>query len=63
MGRMWTGADGAAWMELGKLDKFLASCGGLTGGVSGAYHLVTILVSLCFCLFAYTCLVGFMSFT
>ena len=63
MGRMWTGADGAAWMELGKLDKFLASCGGLTGGVSGAYHLVTILVSLCFCLFAYTCLVGFMTFT
>ena len=63
MGRMWTGADGAAWMELGKLDKFLASCGGLTGGVSGPYHLVTILVSLCFCLFAYTCLVGFMSFT
>ena len=49
-------------MELGKLDKFLASCGGLTGGVSGAYHLVTILVSLCFCLFAYTCLVGFIKF-
>lgn len=63
MGRMWLGDEGAAWMELGKLDKFLASCGALTGGTGRAYHLVTILVSICFGLFAYTCLIGFMSFT
>ena len=47
---------------MGKLDKFLASCGELTGQ-SGAYQMVTFLVSICFGLFAFTCLIGFMSFT
>lgn len=62
MGRMWM-TDGAdAWFELGKLDKFLASCGELVRG-NFASSLVTLLVSVCFGLFAFTCLMGFMSFT
>ena len=62
MGRVWLTEDSAAWFELGKLDRFLASCGALTGNGT-IYHLVTMLVSVCFGLFAFTCLVGFMSFT
>ena len=62
MGRMWTTDRGAEWFDMGKLDKFLASCGELTGQ-SGAYQIVTFLVSICFGLFAFTCLIGFMSFT
>ena len=62
MGRVWLMEDSAAWFELGKLDRFLASCRALTGNGT-IYHLVTILVSVCFGLFAFTCLVGFMSFT
>ena len=50
MGRMWTTDRGAEWFDMGKLDKFLASCGELTGQ-SGAYQIVTFLVSICFGLF------------
>ena len=63
MGSMWLTADAQAWFELGKLDKFLASCGALTGGNETLYSVVTLLVSVCFGLFAFTCLLGFMSFT
>lgn len=63
MGQMWL-TDGAdAWFELGKLEKFLASCGAMTHSSGGAYNVVSLLVSVCFCLFAFTCLMGFMSFT
>ena len=63
MGSMWLTADANAWFEMGKLDKFLASCGALTGGNDTLYSVVTLLVSVCFGLFAFTCLLGFMSFT
>ena len=63
MGRMWLTGEADAWFELGKLEKFLASCGALTGSSGAAYGFVTLLVSLCFGLFAFTCLMGFMSFT
>lgn len=63
MGRMWLTGEADAWFELGKLEKFLASCGALTGSSGAAYSFVTLLVSLCFGLFAFTCLMGFMSFT
>ena len=63
MGSMWLTADANAWFEMGKLDKFLASCGALTGGNDMLYSVVTLLVSVCFGLFAFTCLLGFMSFT
>lgn len=62
LGRMWLSNDAQAWFELGKLEKFLTSCGALTGN-SGLYTPVTLAVSVCFGLFAYTCLLGFMSFT
>ena len=62
MGRMWLGEGSADWFALGQLEKFLASCGSLTGQ-SGTYGLVTLLISVCFGLFAFTCLMGFMSFT
>lgn len=38
MGRMWLTEDSAAWFELGKLDRFLTSCGALTG-TGTIYHL------------------------
>jgi len=62
MAHLWTGADSAAFMDLGKLDKFLASVAELTPGT--AFNaVVTLLVTLCFGLFAYTCLIGFISFS
>ena len=62
MGRVWL-TDGAdAWMEMDKLPKFLASCAELTPGTA-FNSAVTLLVSLCFGLFAFTCVMGFMSFT
>lgn len=62
MGRMWLGDSGDSWFQLGKLDMFLASAGSLAGsGV--ATSIVTVLVSVCFGLFAFTCLLGFISFS
>ena len=63
MGRVWLTEDAQTWFALGKLDKFLVSCGALTGSRGALYALVTLLVSVCFGLFAFTCLLGFMSFT
>lgn len=61
MAHAWQGPDAAAWMELDKLPKFVASASVLTG--SGTFNtIVSLLVSLCFGLFAFTCLLGFMSF-
>jgi len=62
MGRMWLTDSADAWFELGKLPKFIASIGELTPGAD-LRHAVSITVSLCFGLFAFTCLLGFMSFT
>ena len=39
MGRMWLTGEADAWFELGKLEKFLASCGALTGSSGAAYQL------------------------
>ena len=62
MGRAWLTSDGAAWFELGKFPKYLASVAELTPGTT-FNHIVTLLISLCFGLFAFTCLLGFMSFS
>ncbi len=62
MGRVWLTANGAAWFELGKLPKYLASAAELTPGTA-FNNVVTLLISLCFGLFAFTCLLGFMSFS
>lgn len=62
MGRMWLSEDAGAWLELGKLPKFITSAEVLAhGGALG--RTVSVTVSLCFGLFAFTCLLGFLSFT
>jgi AGCS family alanine or glycine:cation symporter len=62
MGRVWQTDASAAWFDLGKLPKYLASATELTPGT--AFNtVVSLLVSVCFGLFAFTCLLGFMSFT
>ncbi|MCR5627509.1 MAG: alanine:cation symporter family protein [Lachnospiraceae bacterium] len=62
MGKMWLSDSAAEWMELGKLDKYLTSAGALIGSGVG-YTFVSVLISLCFGLFAFTCLLGFISFS
>ncbi len=62
MGRVWLTDEGASWFELGKLPKYLASVAELTPGTA-FNSVVTLLISLCFGLFAFTCLLGFMSFS
>ena len=62
MGRVWLTDAADAWFELGKLPKYLASVAELTPGTA-FNSVVTLLVSLCFGLFAFTCLLGFMSFS
>lgn len=62
MGKVWLTDSADAWFELGKLPKFLASVAELTPGTA-FNSLITLLVSLCFGLFAFTCLLGFMSFS
>ncbi|WP_330682908.1 alanine:cation symporter family protein [[Clostridium] aminophilum] len=47
---------------MGKLPKYLASAAELTPG-TGLNTAVTLLISLCFGLFAFTCLLGFISFS
>lgn len=62
MAHLWTGAESGAWMAMDKLPKFLASVAELTPGTA-VNAAVTFLVTLCFGLFAYTCLIGFISFS
>ena len=62
MGHCWLGDGGAAWRALDKLPMFTESIAALTPGT--AFNAVmSVLVSLCFCLFAYTCLIGMISFS
>lgn len=62
MGRMWLTPEAETWMAMDKLPKFLASAAELTPGT--AFNtVVSLLVALCFGLFAFTCLLGFLSFT
>lgn len=62
MGRVWLTDSADAWFELGKLPKFVASVSELTPG-SSFNAAVSLLVSVCFGLFAFSTLLGFMSFT
>ena len=62
MAHMWDGAASAEWMALDKLPKFTESIAALTPGTA-MNAIVTFLVTLCFCLFAYTCLLGMISFS
>ena len=62
MGRAWLGDNANEWFALGKLPKFIASVGELAPG-ENFNAIVSLLVSVCFGLFAFTCLLGFFSFT
>ena len=62
MAHCWDGANSASWMAMDKLPKFTESIAVLTPG-TGANAIITFLVTLCFCLFAYTCLIGMISFS
>ncbi len=52
----------AAWKAAGKLPKYLMAVTTLTH-TPGLNLLVTLALTLCFCLFAYTCLIGMISFS
>lgn len=58
----WDGAEAESWLAMDKLPKFLASVAELTPGTA-ANAVVTFVITLCFCLFAYTCLLGMISFS
>lgn len=62
MGQAWMKDGSAAWFEMGRLEKFLASCAQMLGSEAG-YGLVTLVISICFGIFAFTCLLGFLSFS
>ena len=62
MGRMWLTGQSEAWFAMDRLPKFLASAAELTPGT--AFNtVVSLLICLCFGLFALTCVLGFFSFT
>ena len=62
MARCWEGPNAAAWAELDRLPKFTESIAALTPGTA-ANAVITFLITLCFCMFAYTCLLGMISFS
>ena len=62
MAHCWTGADAETWQALDKLPKYTESIAVLTPGTA-MNGIVTFLVTLCFCLFAFTCLLGMISFS
>ena len=62
MAHCWTGENAQAWAALDKLPKFTESIAVLTPGT--AFNaIITFLVTLCFCMFAFTCLLGMISFS
>lgn len=63
MAHCWLGEGGAAWVGTGNtLGMFTESIAILTPGT--AFNAVmSVLVNVCFCLFAYTCLLGMISFS
>jgi len=62
MAHCWTGDNAVAWASMDKLPKFTESIATLTPGT--AFNaVVTFIITLCFCLFAYTCLLGMISFS
>lgn len=62
MAHLWTSAESEAWFAMDRLPKFLASAAELTPGTA-LNAVVMFLITFCFCLFAYTCLVGMISFS
>lgn len=62
MSQGWAGADSAAWLASDNLLKFLTSAVIMTPGRAFT-TVVPLLLTFCFCLFAFTCLVGMISFS
>ena len=62
MASLWMGDGATEFMELGKLPKFIASIHSLAP-TQFLKDISTIVVSICFGLFALTCLLGFLSFS
>lgn len=62
MAHAWTGAESAKWLAMDRLPKFLASAQILTPGTA-FNSVIAFLLTFCFCLFAFTCLVGMISFS
>lgn len=62
MAHCWDGLNAEAWAAMDKLPKFTESIAALTPGTA-ANAVITFLITFCFCLFAYTCLLGMISFS
>lgn len=62
MPHCWDGPNAEAWAAMDKLPKFTESIAALTPGTA-ANAVITFLITFCFCLFAYTCLLGMISFS
>lgn len=62
MANLWNGSDSAGWFAMDRLPKFLASAAELTPGTA-LNAVIMFLITFCFCLFAYTCLIGMISFS
>ena len=62
MAHCWMGENAAAWALMDRLPKFNESLATLTPGTS-FNAIVTFVITLCFCMFAYTCLLGMISFS
>ncbi len=62
MAHCWDGPNAEAWTAMDKLPKFTESIAALTPGTA-MNAVITFLVTFCFCLFAYTCLLGMISFS
>lgn len=62
MAHLWDGSGGEAFMALDKLPKFLASAEELMPAAA-MNSAVALSITVCFCLFAFTCLVGMISFS
>ena len=62
MAQAWNGATADAWFAMDRLPKFLYSAAELTPGTA-LNAVVMFLITFCFCLFAYTCLIGMISFS
>lgn len=62
MAQPWNGSDSAGWFAMDRLPKFLSSAAELTPGTA-LNAAVMFLLTFCFCLFAYTTLIGMISFS
>lgn len=63
MAHLWTGSNANGWFELDKLPKYLTSASALIPGGEMLNMIIIFLITMSFCLFAFTCLIGFFSFS